>query len=141
MRRFIVLIALALGACGGPEKEPGGPMAPDTAANFSQPIDARGVDPAWGLTIRGQTLTLDRPNQPVLVGTAPGAVIQPHAASWTATLPNGQTMKVSVYASVCEDPASGTSYPFSAEVSLPGAAPLNGCAGKPAAAAAAARKP
>jgi len=137
MRRLIVLPALApillgLSACGGPEKDPNGPTPPDVAANFSQPIDARGTEPAWGLKIRGTQLALDRPGQPSLVVTAPGAVITPHEASWTATLASGQAMKVTVYASACSDPA-GTTYPFSAEVELPDSAPLTGCAGPPAA--------
>lgn len=143
MRRLIVLTALglSLSACGGSDTDPNAPKPhPDNASNFSQPIDARGGDPVWELKIRGQQLTLNRPNQPDLVGTAPGAVIDPHSAAWTATLPSGQTMKVSVYASACTDLASGTSYPFSAEVLLPNAAPLNGCATTPAAAAAAAKR-
>lgn len=133
MRWLIVVAALALSACGGGDKDPNAPVAaPDLAANFSQPIDARGGDPAWGLKIRGQQLTLNRPNQPDLVGTAPGATIQAHEASWNATLPDGAIMKVSVYASTCAD-AAGTSYPFAVEVSLPGAAPFSGCGGPPAA--------
>jgi uncharacterized membrane protein len=142
MRRLIVLAALglSLSACGGSDTDPDAPKPhPDTASNFAQPIDARGGDPAWGLKIRGQQLTLNRPNQPDLVATAPGAVIDPHSAAWTATLPSGQTMKVSVYASACADAASGTSYPFSVEVLLPDAAPLNGCATHPAPAAVAKR--
>ena len=135
MRRLIVLSALALAACGGPDANPNAPVAaPDLAANFNQPLDARGGDPAWGLKIRGLQFTVDRPGQPDVVATAPGAVITPHKASWTALTANGQTMKVTVFASTCTDAASGATYPFSAEVLLPGSAPLNGCAGKPAAA-------
>ena len=133
MRRLFVLAALALGACGGGDSDPGArPLAPDVASNFSQPLDARGADPQWGLKIRGQQLTLDRPNQPDLVATAPGAVISAHAASWTAKLPDGRAMKVSLYASLCTDGAGDLKYPFAAEVVLPESAPLNGCAGRPA---------
>jgi uncharacterized membrane protein len=140
MRRLILVFAfalssLALGACGGGgDKDPNAPpVTPDAAADFRPPIDAIGSDGQWGLKIRGQQLTLSQANQPDLVGTAPGAVIQPHAASWTAALPDGQTMKVSLFASPCADAASGVTYPFSAEVQLPGATPLDGCAGKPVA--------
>jgi len=137
MRRLILLAAaLALSACGGSDKDPGlAPAAPDTAANFNQPLDARGADPAWGLTIRGLQFTLQRPNQPDLVGAAPGAVIDAHSASWTATLADKQTMRVSLYASPCKDRATGLVYPFSAEVQLP-SGPLTGCAGKAGASAA-----
>jgi uncharacterized membrane protein len=135
MRRLILLAALALGACGKSDSDidPGRrPTQPDVAANFSQPIDARGAQPPWGLKIRGLQMTLDRPNQPDVVATAPGAVITAHTASWTAQLPDGRAMKINVYASVCSDGVSEAKYPFAAEVVLPDAAPLNGCAGPPA---------
>ena len=134
MRRLIVLVALALGACGSGGGDRGRPPAPpDLASNFAQPLDARGNDPQWGLRIRGQQLTLDRPNQPDLVTAAPSAVITAHTASWTAKLPDGQAMKVNLYASPCSDSGgSDLKYPFSAEVQLPDAAPLSGCAGPPA---------
>jgi uncharacterized membrane protein len=132
MRRSILLAALALVACG-PETNPDAPsLAPDNAANFNQPIDARGADPSWGLKIRGLQFTLERPGEPAVVATAPGATIDAHTAVWRASLPNQQVMKVSVYASPCVDAATGTTYPFAAEVLMPGAAPLDGCAGKPA---------
>jgi uncharacterized membrane protein len=142
MRRLILLTALALGACGGGGDDKASndhPTPPDLASNFSQPLDARGTDPEWGLKIRGTQLVLSQPNQPDTVGTAPGAVITAHAASWTAALPGGRTMKVSLYASACADPVTGATYPMSAEVQLPGATPLGGCAGPPAKAAVAKR--
>lgn len=132
MRRLILLSALALAACGGSDKDPNAPVAtPDVASNFSQPLDARGTDPDWGLKIRGQQLTLGRPGQADVVATAPGAVIQPHSASWNAKLPNGQPVTVSLYASPCTEGASPATYPFTAEVVLPEST-LSGCAGKPA---------
>jgi uncharacterized membrane protein len=132
MRRLIVLTALALAACGKSEepRNPGPP--PDVAMNFNQPIDARGTDPDWGLKIRGVQLTLTRPNQPDLIATAPGAVINPSQASWTAALADGRSMKVSLYASPCAD-SGGVQYSFSAEVVLPDSSPLTGCGGPPAA--------
>jgi len=132
MRRSIVLAALALGACSPDTNPDASKAAPDVAANFNQPLDARGSEPTWSLRIRGLQLTLDRPGQPLLVATAPGATIDAHSAVWSATLPNQQVMKVSVYASPCTDTGTGVTYPFAAEVLLPDAAPLDGCAGKPA---------
>jgi len=129
------LAMIALSACGGGGKDADEkPSPPDLAANFAQPLDARGGDPAWGLTIRGTTLTLTRPNQPVLVATAPGAVIEAHTASWSAPLPQGGALKATLYASSCTEPTTGATYPFSAEVQLPGGAALDGCGGPPAAA-------
>jgi uncharacterized membrane protein len=133
MRRLILLSALALAACGGADKDPNAPVAtPDVASNFSQPLDARGTDPDWGLKIRGQQLILDRPGQPDVTATAPGAVIQAHTASWNGKLPDGQAVTVSLYASPCSEGASAATYPFTAEVVLPDST-LSGCAGKPAA--------
>jgi uncharacterized membrane protein len=108
--------------------------------NFSQPFDARGSNPTWGLTIRGVQLTLTREGQPPIVATAPGAVIQPSEASWTATLPDGQAMKVNLYASPCSDGVSDAKYSFSAEVVLPDSSPLTGCGGPPATAARTAKR-
>lgn len=146
MRRMIVASALmltgsALSACGGSDANPNAPVAvPDAAANFSQPIDARGASPAWALKIRGLQFTLNRANQPVLTATAPGAVLTAHSASWVATMASGQTMKINLYNSPCTDPASQASYPFTAEVLLLGSTPLNGCAGQQAGLPAAARR-
>ncbi|HEX4709581.1 hypothetical protein [Phenylobacterium sp.] len=140
MRRLILLTAFALAACGGSE-EPSNPgPAPDVAMNFGQPIDARGTDPAWGLTIRGVQFTLSRPNQPDIVATAPGAVITPSQASWTASMPDGRAMKISLYASPCSDGGEDAKYTFSAEVVLPDSSPLIGCGGPPVAPRAVAAK-
>ncbi len=127
----MLLAALALSACGGPEqRDP--PAPPDTVSNFAQPFDARGVAPDWGLTIRGNQLTLTRAGQPTLAGTAPGATIQDHSAVWVASLAEGQSMRVSLFASACVDPVSGAAYAYAAEVVLPDKASLYGCAGPPA---------
>ncbi|MDB5499399.1 MAG: hypothetical protein JWP28_3430 [Phenylobacterium sp.] len=140
MRRLILFAVLALAACGKSEEPRNPGPAPDVAMNFSQPIDARGTDPSWGLKIRGVQLTLTRPNQPDLVATAPGAVIQPSQASWTAALPDGRAMKVSLFASPCSEGVGDVKYSFSAEVVLPDSSPLTGCAGPPVAPRAAAAK-
>ncbi|WP_372781625.1 hypothetical protein [Phenylobacterium sp.] len=132
MRRLILIAALALSACGKAEEPKSLGPPPDVAMNFNQPLDARGLNPSWGLTIRGVQLTLTREGQPTIVATAPGAVIQPSEASWTATLPDGQPMTVKLYASPCSDDDSDVKYTFAAEVALPGSAPLAGCAGPPA---------
>jgi uncharacterized membrane protein len=119
-----------LAACGGKPPPEAPKPAAATVSDFSKPMYARGTDPTWGLTIQGTTLSLSRAGQADVIVTAPGAVIQPNEASWTATLPDGQAMKATLYASECIDPVSGTTYPFSAEVIMPGAGPLNGCAYK-----------
>lgn len=125
---FASLLCLALCACGDKEPTPT-PPAPDVALNFSQPIDGRGGDPVWTLKVRGTQLTLARPGQPDMTAIAPGAVITAHASAWTGVLPNGEKMNVSLYASPCDDPVDGRQRPMTAEVTLPDASPLSGCAG------------
>mgnify|MGYP001605435606 CR=1 FL=1 len=134
MRRLILIAALALAACGK-EEEPKAPApATNVTININQPLDARGTGPDWSLRIRGVQLTLSRPGQADIVATAPGAVIQSGQASWTAALPDGQPMKVSLYVSPCSDGVTETKYSYSAEVELPDSSPLAGCAGPPRAA-------
>src|SRR6201989_3031361 len=80
MSRTIPLAALAgslaaslvLAGCGKPDDSGAKPAPADTPSNFGQPLDARGYDPVWGLTIRGTTLTLTRPGTAPVVATAPG---------------------------------------------------------------------
>jgi uncharacterized membrane protein len=125
------LLVVALAACSK-EKDPNAhTAAPDVASNFGGPLDARGSDPNWGLTVRGTTLTLSRDGQPDLSIIVPGAVIQPHTATWTGALPNGQPVKVTFYTSSCFNLASGQTFPFAAEVDLPDSSPLTGCGGPP----------
>ena len=85
---------------------------------------------AMGATIVGFCLPAGHGQADVTV-TAPGATVSAHQASWTGKLPDGQAMTVTLYGSACTDEASGARYPFSAEVELPDAAPLIGCAGPP----------
>ena len=132
MRALPVVALLALAACSPKPAPPAAPAAPVKAADgdFSKPMEARGTEPFWALSIQGTTLTLTRPDQPVLTATAPGAVIQPDQASWTGKMADGQEMKVTLYASACSDGMSGHAYGFTAEVDLPGKSPLSGCADK-----------
>lgn len=135
MRRLMILAPLALAAamalsgCGGKEPPPDQHVTDDAPGDFSRPMYARGTNPTWSLRISGSQLTLSRPGQPDLAVQAPGAVIQPNQASWTAVLPDHTTLKVVLYASSCADPVSGDADPFSAEVDLPGdGGLLGGCA-------------
>jgi uncharacterized membrane protein len=128
MRRLILLAALGLAACGKAEA-PTPPAPPaDAAIDVRRPMDASGLDPAWALKIRGPQFTLDRPGEPQIVATAPGAVIQPGKASWTAVTGDGRSLKVNLYSSACSDGASEVRYSYSAEVILPDGSLLAGCA-------------
>ena len=127
MRRLMLISVLALTACGKPE-EPMPPSRPaDAAIDVRRPMDAAGLDPAWSLKIRGLQFTLDRPGQPQIVATAPGAVIRPGKASWDAATADGHSLKVSLYSSICSDGVSEVRYSYSAEVTLPDGSLLAGC--------------
>ena len=134
MRRPILLAVLAVTACSPkPEAPPPAPAPKAVVGDFSKPLDARGTEPFWALSIRGTTLTLTRPGQPAMAATAPGAVIKPGEASWTGKTADGRDLKVSFYASTCSDGMSGHTYPYTAEVDVPDESPLSGCADKTAA--------
>jgi len=132
MRMIWIPPLLLLAACGGEPAKDKHPLPPDVAANFSGPLDARGADPAWGLTVRGALLVLTRANQPALAVTASAPSVQAHQATWTAPTPDRQTVTVTFYASACADTAASVTYPFAVEVDLPGQSPLTGCGGPPA---------
>jgi uncharacterized membrane protein len=120
---------LALAACSPkPAATPAAATPKGTVSDFSKPLDARGTEPFWALTIRGTTLTLTRPNQAALAAVAPGVLVQPHQASWTGKTADGREMKVIFYSSTCSDGMSERTYAYSAEVDLPGESPLTGCA-------------
>jgi uncharacterized membrane protein len=126
-----LLLLTPLSACSGNPDTEHKPPPPDVAANFSGPLEARGGDPAWGLTVRGTTLVLTRPNQATMTLTAPAPTIDAHQAAWVAKTPDGQSMTATFYASPCTDALAAAAYPFTAEIDLPGETPLNGCAGPP----------
>ena len=130
MRAFAVIALVALAACSPKPVAKPPPAAPPktVVGDFSRPLDARGMEPFWAVAIRGTTLTLTRPDQPIVIATAPGAVIQPNQASWTGKTSDGRELKITLYASICSDGMSDHVYPYTAEVDVPGASPLSGCA-------------
>ena len=129
MRVFAVIALVLLAACSPkPVEKPPAPPPKTVVGDFSRPMDARGTEPFWNVAIRGATLTLTRPDQPIVIATAPGAVIQPNQASWTGKTPDGIEVKVTLYASSCSDGMSDHVYPYTAEVDVPGQTTLNGCA-------------
>jgi len=111
MRAFAVIALVALAACSPKPVAKPPPM-----------------EPFGAVAIRGTTLTLTRPDQPIVIATAPGAVIQPNQASWTGKTSDGRELKITLYASICSDGMSDHVYPYTAEVDVPGASPLSGCA-------------
>jgi len=126
---FILLFAATAACSPKPAAAPPAPPPPKTVvSDFSRPLDARGTEPFWAVAIRGTTLTLTRPDQPIIIATAPGAAIQPGQASWTGKTPEGRELKITLYASNCSDGMSDHVYPYTAEVDMAGASTLSGCA-------------
>lgn len=128
----LLLVLMALGGCQ-PEKPkapvapPVEPTGPATRSDFSQPMTARGNEPFWALTLDGTHLKLTRPDHPDLPAEAPGAVITPGQATWTAKAADGQEIKLTLYVSDCSDGMSDRQYPMTAEVTLLNET-LRGCA-------------
>lgn len=138
MRRFAALAALALAACQPPDPAeaiaapPPGVLveAPKPrVSDFSQDMTARGTEPFWALQVRGTEFVLERLGHPDVAATAPGALIQPGKATWSAETGSGRTMRVTFWVSECSDGMSDLDYPMIAEVDLDSVT-LRGCAFK-----------
>lgn len=136
MRRTIVVLLLLLAGCdrwkpARPEVEPPtqAQATATQASDFSKPLLARGNEPFWSLKIDGTTFTLSRPGEADAVFTAPGAMIVPGKASWTAKAADGRTLTATLFVSDCSDGMSDMAYPMTAEVAL-GRDTLRGCAAK-----------
>lgn len=136
--RPVVLVALAvLGLAGCQPQGPDGgaapppadapPPAPEVPAAFSVDLDARGNEPFWSIQIRPTQITLQRPDEPNLVVTNPGPVVDGARVNWTTQ--SGMTrMTVSLALDpACSDGMSDAVYPMAAEVTL-GDVVLKGCA-------------
>jgi uncharacterized membrane protein len=122
--------AIVLASCvrGGASETPppARPELPPSKIDLSGTIAASGTEPAWSLTINGTTLTLRRPGDVDLVGTAPGAVMSLGQAHWNAVTADGHTFTATIYSSYCTD-AQGRQLPFTAEIDVVTTV-LSGCA-------------
>jgi len=130
VRNWAILGVFLLAGCQKAEVAP--PAPAPVVADFSHDIVARGLNPAWGMTIRGTQIVIVQPAQPDIALKPPGAVIQPDRAVWTAPMADGQSATVTLYLSPCSDGISDKVYPFAAEVRLPGDRGLLGGCAEPA---------
>lgn len=135
MRPMFALIAaaIALAACqpqtddGSPAVPPADAPPPALPAVFTGDIDARGTEPFWSLTIRGNQLTLSRPDQPnLIVGNSKGGALEGQAAVF-----GYEPLTVRLTETKCSDGMSDLTYPLTAEVTVQGQT-LKGCAAKTA---------
>ena len=143
MRSIVLAAALAVAACSpqtpdgttapppadAPSPTPAPPAPAPIAEEFSGDLDARGTEPFWGLQIRDTQITLQRPDHPNAVGPNPGLVMEGGKAVWR-TRSGVEPLSVTIRLEACSDGMSDLKYAYAAEVTLGGAEPLKGCAGK-----------
>jgi uncharacterized membrane protein len=143
---LLALAALALCACQpqAPDGERAPPPAdaPDVAEASQAPedgdaeplfagdIDARGTEPFWAVQIRGDRITLTRPEpEPPVSAANPGATETGSEAVWS-TMVDGKPFIVTLAnEGTCSDGMSDFEYPYVAVVTL-GELTFRGCAVK-----------
>lgn len=133
MRRYLVLIALALGACGQPRDTPAKSQAPadapanaapEPAVDLSVPIRALGNEPFWAVEVGKDTLVLTRPDHRPMTVRRPNT-----AAVTTPRVMFGDLAAFSLLLEVgeCSDGMSDRRYPYKADL-IVGGETLHGCA-------------
>lgn len=126
--------ALGLVACGQKTKEPAvaADLPPSVAAPAAGDFDAVGTEPFWGVKVRGQTVTLSRPDAADVVTTSP----TPEAMGDTLVY-WGTPFNLTILNRACSDGMSDRKYAYEAEVRigddvLKGCADVAGASAKPA---------
>ena len=153
MKRLLVLaLALPLVACGKPAaNQPtaetvtlppsAAPVAPPTPAepappapapvlsgvDLTQPVNALGTEPFWGLEIRSDGLTFSGVDRPEKVGAAVLPTMQGNAATWRTKTLDGMSLTATLTAQSCSDGMSDRTYPLTAHVQV-GPDGFDGCA-------------
>jgi uncharacterized membrane protein len=130
---LLALAALALAACG--KSQDATPTAPEppadapaaAAVDFSRPLNALGEEPFWALKIRPEGLTFSAAGAKDVAARNDGPKVEADQATWSAAGDDGAPLMATLKAQVCQDPMSGLSYPFTANVNAGGRA-LTGCA-------------
>lgn len=131
--------ALALGAallllagCGKssdstPAPTPPADAPPAPTTDFSRPLNGLGNEPFWAVKIRPEGLTFSAAGAKDITAPNDGPKVEADQATWSANGSDGMPIAVMLKAMVCQDGASGVSYPFTATVNAGGRL-LNGCA-------------
>jgi uncharacterized membrane protein len=139
MRAKILVLGaglLLLAACGrsgdsNPAPEPPADAPADApvqpTVDFSRPINGLGTEPFWSLKIRPEGLTFTAAGAKDVTAHNDGPKVEADQATWTGAGSDGAPLQVVLKAQVCQDGASGQSYPFTATLSAGGKA-LSGCA-------------
>jgi uncharacterized membrane protein len=141
MRRLAVLSAAALLCACQPQASDDtakAPAAPAPAANtpaapapapvlsqaetdYRSTLRLTGTEPFWGLQIKLNQITIQRPDHADMTVINPGPTISGDTATWTA-----QGMTVTLKPADCSDGMSDNHYPYEATVKV-GAEVLKGC--------------
>lgn len=128
---FIVM-TLALAACSEPKSEPASAPTPAKAPAvlagvvLTEPLQALGTEPFWGIEITPSTLTYTSPDTEPLSTPNPGPDVQGTTAKYEARL-GGQPLNITLIATECSDGMSDRTYPLTAIVKR-GDTTLRGCA-------------
>lgn len=116
MRGLVAVLLLAAAAC-----EPGGPPVIG-GVDLTQPAQALGTEPFWGVEIRPDVLILSGVDRPQLRVANPGARMEGGAAVFAA-----EGLTLTLKAAACSDGMSDRTYPLEAEAKV-GDEVLKGCA-------------
>lgn len=99
------------------------PAAPPKAqADYRADLNLTGTEPFWGVQIRKDRITLQRPDHPDVTTRNPGVSINGEVATW-----NAGEMTITLKPAQCSDGMSDRQYPYAAEVKV-GNEMLKGCA-------------
>ena len=111
-----------------PPAEPANAPASSLAAEFGVPLDLEGVDPAWALKIRRDSLSLSRPGKVDVMAVNAGPVMADGTAAWSAVAAGkGGALKITVKPAPCVVGMKDREYPYQATVETDGEK-LLGCA-------------
>jgi len=95
---------------------------PKADADYRSDLNLTGTEPFWGVQIRQDRITLQRPDHPDISTRNPGVSIDGETASW-----NAGEMTITLTPARCSDGMSDRQYPYAAEVKV-GNEVLKGCA-------------
>jgi uncharacterized membrane protein len=110
----------------GPTPEKPSATPPKAQADYRSDLNLTGTEPFWGVQIRKERITLQRPDHPDITTRNPGVAVSGETASW-----NAGEMAITLKPADCSDGMSDRQYPYAAQVKV-GNEVLKGCAYDPA---------
>ena len=127
LKRLVLLAALALVGCQ--PKPPAQVTAVSAITRFSPPIHALGTEPFWSADLKGDRLTITRPDHPPLTARAKLKQLTANWAVWEARTADGRSLRFAAVSDDCSDGMSDRTYPLGVEIAFEGEI-LKGCASR-----------